>query len=92
MVDRSFVISFSGSEPPAWAPGLLRWAGVPVLMTVLMVAGPAMAYSGPGAGIGAIGSVLALVGTLLFATLGFIWYPLRRLLRWVGGRARRTPD
>ena len=41
----------------------------------------ALAYIGPGAGISAIGSLLALVATVALAILGFVWYPLKRLRR-----------
>ena len=41
----------------------------------------AHAYIGPGAGISAIGTVIALLGALLLAIIGFIWYPLKRLRR-----------
>jgi hypothetical protein len=47
----------------------------------LIIAGDAaFAYVGPGAGITAIGTVLALVGAALLAIVGFVWYPLKRLL------------
>lgn len=41
----------------------------------------AHAYIGPGAGLGAIGSAIALLGALILLIVGFIWYPLKRLLR-----------
>ena len=41
----------------------------------------AFAYVGPGAGLSAIGSILALVAAVFLALVGFIWYPLKRLLR-----------
>ena len=39
------------------------------------------AYIGPGAGISAIGTVIALVGAILLAIVGFVWYPVKRLLK-----------
>jgi uncharacterized membrane protein len=42
---------------------------------------PAYAYIGPGAGLGAIGTLIAFVGAVLFAIVGFVWYPIKRLLR-----------
>jgi hypothetical protein len=39
----------------------------------------AYAYIGPGAGISAIGAVLALIGAVALAIVGFVWYPLKRL-------------
>ncbi len=40
----------------------------------------AHAYVGPGAGISVIGTVIALVGAILLAIVGFVWYPIKRLL------------
>ncbi len=45
------------------------------------LATPASAYVGPGAGIGVIGTALALVGTVVLLLVGFIWYPIKRFLR-----------
>ena len=39
----------------------------------------AEAYIGPGAGISAIGTVIALIGAILLAIVGFVWYPIKRL-------------
>lgn len=41
----------------------------------------AQAYVGPGAGLTAIGTVVALVAAILLAIVGFVWYPMKRLLR-----------
>ena len=46
----------------------------------ILLPGLAQAYVGPGAGLGAIGTVLALIGAVLLAILGFLWYPIKRLL------------
>jgi hypothetical protein len=43
--------------------------------------GVAQAYVGPGAGLSAIGSLVALMGTIAVAILGFIWFPIKRLLK-----------
>jgi len=40
----------------------------------------ARAYIGPGAGISALGTVLAFFGAIILVIVGFIWYPLKRLL------------
>jgi hypothetical protein len=47
----------------------------------LTAAAPAYAYVGPGAGLGAIGTLVAFVGAVLFAIVGFVWYPIKRMLR-----------
>jgi len=41
----------------------------------------AMAYIGPGAGLSAIGALLAIVVGIVVAVFGFLWYPIKRLLR-----------
>ncbi|MEL7028278.1 MAG: hypothetical protein AAGL49_03505 [Pseudomonadota bacterium] len=43
--------------------------------------GSALAYIGPGAGISAIGTVLALIGGLFLLIVGFVWYPIKRIIR-----------
>lgn len=50
----------------------------------------ALAYIGPGAGLGAIGTFLAVVGAALLLIVGFVWYPVKRLLRWL--KARKDAD
>ena len=50
---------------------------------------PVAAYIGPGSGLSAIGAVLAVVAGLFFAVFGFVWYPIKRLLRSSRGA---TPD
>lgn len=39
------------------------------------------AYVGPGAGLTALGTVVALILALVLALIGFVWYPLKRLRR-----------
>ena len=38
-------------------------------------------YLGPGSGVSALGSLLALSAAVLVAVFGFVWFPLKRLLR-----------
>ena len=40
----------------------------------------ANAYVGPGAGLSAIGSLLALLLAIVVAFVGFFWYPIKRLI------------
>ena len=48
---------------------------------LILLAGPAAAYIGPGAGLGAIAVVLALVAGFLLLLVGLVWYPMKRLLK-----------
>lgn len=40
-----------------------------------------LAYIGPGSGLAAIGALLAVVAGLFAAVFGFLWYPIKRVLR-----------
>jgi hypothetical protein len=48
----------------------------------------AQAYTGPGLGLGAIGVAFGLVGSILLAIVSVVWYPVKRLVRRIRGRAR----
>ena len=66
------------------------------LLTIILLTLPeaASAYVGPGAGITAVGAVLALIGGLILAVFGFVWYPIKRLRRAKGKStaSARHPD
>ena len=72
-----------GGVPPAQAALLL-----------LILAPPAQAmpdvgllgYVGPGAGLGMIGALLAVLGVIVLGLLGPILYPVRLLSRWYRSR------
>jgi hypothetical protein len=55
----------------------ISWLGL--LVVVLGISAPAQAYIGPGAGMSAIGTLVAFLGAVAFAIFGFVWYPLKRL-------------
>ena len=59
----------------------MRSVGPPGLAVVLLLMSPgvAVAYIGPGAGITVIGTAIALLGAILLAIVGFVWYPIKRL-------------
>lgn len=54
---------------------------LPLAIAAVLLAAPriAEAYIGPGAGITAIGVVVALFGAIGLAIVGFVWYPIKRL-------------
>ena len=58
-------------------PNIILAAGIAVMLAVAPQF--AYAYIGPGAGITAIGTVIALIGAVFLAIVGFIWYPVKRL-------------
>ncbi|WP_216612035.1 hypothetical protein [Vibrio sp. RE86] len=41
----------------------------------------ASAYIGPGVGLSAIGSLLAIVLIFVLVFIGFIWFPLKRVMK-----------
>ncbi len=53
-----------------------------VIIGLMIALAPAASYAyiGPGARISAIGTALALIAAVLLAIVGFIWYPIKRLL------------
>lgn len=56
-----------------------------IIATLYMV----LAYIGPGSGLSAIGAFLACFMGILVAILGFLWYPIKRLL---GNRAQEPQE
>jgi hypothetical protein len=52
-----------------------------IVVALLLIAPQSTeAYIGPGAGMAAIGTVIALIGSIFLAIVAFIWYPIKRLL------------
>jgi hypothetical protein len=41
----------------------------------------AIAYVGPGAGLSIVGSLLAFFAAIIVGIFGFLWFPIRRVLR-----------
>ena len=63
-----------------------------VVITLLAVTPQvAWAYAGPGSGLTVIGAALAFIGSVLLAIVGFIWYPIKRLMRRKASRRENTP-
>jgi membrane protein YdbS with pleckstrin-like domain len=56
-----------------------------VFFGVLALSAPAFGYIGPGMGAGAIGVVVALVGSVFLALFSIFYYPIkRRYKKWRG--------
>ncbi len=64
-------------------PRICALSGAILLM---LTPGLAKAYGGPGVGLGAIGVVLGIVGSVFLMTLSLVWYPVKRLIRSMRGR------
>jgi hypothetical protein len=61
-----------------------RLAAFAVLM---LLAGPTLAYIGPGAGISVVGSLLNTLLVVLLAILAILFWPIRMLWRKIRGRS-----
>ena len=59
-----------------------------LMVALVLLASPALAYAGPGAGLSMIGSLVALVGAILAGIFGFVWFPVKRLLKNRKARAQ----
>lgn len=54
---------------------------IPALTLFIIIAGPAQAYIGPGAGAGAIAVVLGVLGAIAMAFFAILWYPIKRMMK-----------
>lgn len=59
--------------------GLLRYAAI--ALPAFLLCQSAHAYVGPGAGLGVIGTLIAFLGAIVLAIVGFVWYPVKRLMK-----------
>ncbi len=48
--------------------------------TLLLFVSEVSAYVGPGLGLGAIGVVLGILGSIVLAVFGLFWYPIKRIM------------
>jgi len=63
-----------------------RRATIILVVAACLAAGDASAYVGPGGGLSIVGSVIALAVAIVAAIFGFVWYPVKRLLRRAKGK------
>lgn len=58
----------------------------------LVMLSPILGYVGPGGALSAVGTFVALLLAVVFAAIGFVWYPIKRLWRALRGRSRAPGD
>lgn len=49
-------------------------------------------YIGPGAGLAAIGALLAVIGAAGLTAVGLVWYPVRQALRKLRAHREKKPS
>ena len=52
-----------------------------LMLLLCSMALPAQAYLGPGGAVSSVGALLALIGAVLLAIVGFVWFPLKRMIK-----------
>jgi hypothetical protein len=54
---------------------------IALFIVTMLAAGPALAYLGPGAGLGMLGSLFAVIGAVLLAIFGLLILPVRIIMK-----------
>ena len=54
---------------------------ISLIIVLLSVSSPASAYIGPGMGGGVIAGIIGLIGAVLLALFGILYYPIKRMLK-----------
>ena len=54
---------------------------ITALLLLALIASPAAAYVGPGAGISVLGSLLGILATILVAIGAILFWPIRKLMK-----------
>jgi hypothetical protein len=62
------------------------------VLLILSMSSSAAAYIGPGAGISVLGSLLAVLGTIVLAIGAILFWPIRKLLKRRKGKQADTRD
>ena len=52
-----------------------------LIIVLLSISSPAFAYIGPGMGGGVIAAIIGVIGALLLALFGILYYPIKRMLK-----------
>jgi len=61
--------------------GMKLALAVSIMSAGMLLPETSLAYVGPGAGLTAVGTILAFIFAALLSVVGFIWYPVKRILR-----------
>lgn len=69
----------------------LRVWSVLAILALFVAPDTASAYVGPGGGLTVIGAALALIAGVVLGIFGFVWYPIKRLMRTVSKKPSAQP-
>jgi biopolymer transport protein ExbB/TolQ len=69
------------------------WRKLTMTIPFVVLAEPAMAYIGPGIGVGMIATVLGILTAIALAIFAVFWYPLKRLYKKMSAsqKTKATP-
>ena len=59
----------------------MKKTNLSIIFLLLLISSPAFAYIGPGMGGGVIAGVLGVIGAVLLALFGILYYPIKRMLK-----------
>jgi len=61
-----------------------------VLLVIIFLPLPALAYVGPGLGLGMIGAALGFLFSVVLVLFGIIWFPVKRIIKYI--RKKKKDD
>lgn len=64
--------------------------GLIAVSSVFVASTNAFAYGGPGSLISGVGALLAVLAAVVASIFGFLWFPVKRLVRKIRGRTEET--
>jgi len=69
----------------------MRLITIIICLLILYPVMPAIAYIGPGLGLGVIGTIFGFIMSIVLAIVALVWYPLKRLFGR-GKKIRKKSD
>ncbi len=66
-----------------------RRAAIAAIMMLAVTPGAALAYGGPGLGLGAISTAFGVLGAIFLGIFALLWYPFKRLIRRIRANVPR---
>lgn len=71
--------------------GLKMTRMMPLALGLATAATPALAYVGPGLGLGALGVIFGLGLSVVLAVAALVWYPVKRMIKGRKAAKETTP-